>query len=452
MPELGRKRPQQFMTPSDQTPRSPMSSQERAVMYQNILQNRLKPDERNQINDRQENIDVASGVGSGIEQILKGMFAGGAGAKDTAHWDRSRQIFKQRQDDREKRKDSRLSNLEKLQKSESGREADDPTAPASRTLQNILKRKYPEQAKEINSMSPNQIKDFGKYVFQGSGRGSSETDADKLLKGAKTRYYDRKPGETDADWMMKNLKMKILSDQARVSGDKAPGGRSYETLQGINENRREKGLKELEAGPKTKTRGISQLKQEGIADIGELAETQYDAAVKAGAKSGDYDPTSYLDYLDSRDETPNFMRSKEGRAARNAMNSWVETYLRDASGAAIPPDERSQYYPIYFPMPGEGPVDIANKKALREKKKQNARIASGQQIKQTEKGADGEIRATKERLDEYQSKDTDGKARLDKSLEKVDGGKTVVKRQYSPSRNQTRIQYSDGTTEVIDGK
>lgn len=30
--------------------------------------------------------------------------------------------------------------------------------------------------------------------------------------------------------------------------------------------------------------------------------------------------------------------------------------------------------------------------------------------------------------------------------------KTILKKQYSPSRNQTRIQYSDGTTEVINGK
>lgn len=31
-------------------------------------------------------------------------------------------------------------------------------------------------------------------------------------------------------------------------------------------------------------------------------------------------------------------------------------------------------------------------------------------------------------------------------------GKSVIKREFSPSRNQTRITYSDGSTEVIDGK
>ena len=444
---IPKKRPQEFMKEGGEAKR-PMTSQERAVTYQNILEKSLTPGERNKLNEGQESADVSSAVGKGIEMLLKGMFAGGAGGKDTQHWDRSRQIFRQRQKDREDRKDKRLTNLEKLQKSSKGREDQDATAPASRTLQAILARQNPDMAEEISKMSPEQIKDFGKYIFnkktggrgatesdadrelkkakagyygrRGGASGSRESEADRLLKGAKTRYYDRKPGETDADWMLKNLTMVLKADDVKRSHDNVPGSPGYDAKQKAEASK-------AAQGPNIPA---ARLKAASNAAIGKLAEDQYDSAVLAGRDEelggkGDYDPTSYFDYLDKLDITPNWMRSENGRAARNAMNSWVETYLRDASGAVIGVEERSKYYPIYFPMPGEGGIDIKNKKALREQKQKNMKLKAGQagsQIQQNETGADGEIRATKERLDTYQQTPTDGKARLDKVLNKEPSG------------------------------
>jgi len=94
-------------------PNSPMDPQNRAAMYKKILESRLAPPQED---DSQTDGALAAGIGSGIEQIAKGMLAGGAGAGDTGHWDRSRQIFKQRADERARRGDRRLGTLEKLQK------------------------------------------------------------------------------------------------------------------------------------------------------------------------------------------------------------------------------------------------------------------------------------------------------------------------------------------------
>lgn len=98
----------------DQFNQGGLSPAARSAMYQSILKKRLAPEQDAEADASQQSADTISGVGAGIEKMLKGMYAGGAGAGDTGHWDRNRQIFKQRAEERQKKQDSKLNLLEKL--------------------------------------------------------------------------------------------------------------------------------------------------------------------------------------------------------------------------------------------------------------------------------------------------------------------------------------------------
>ncbi len=124
--------------------------------------------------------------------------------------------------------------------------------------------------------------------------------------------------------------------------------------------------------PKERPQTAVQAKKAGQIEVGRAAEEQYQEAVE----SGEHDPTSYFE-LANYPITPQFMKSDEAIAAQAARDSWVETYLRDASGAAIPHDERAQYYEIYFPKKGDTPEVIANKERLRQVKEDALRTEAG---------------------------------------------------------------------------
>jgi hypothetical protein len=104
-------------------------------------------------------------------------------------------------------------------------------------------------------------------------------------------------------------------------------------------------------------------------------ELQYNDAINKGKEKKNYDPTSYFDFIDNSDMAPNFMKSDASIEAAAARDAWVENFLRDASGAAIPKDERKQYYPIYFPQPGDSAQAVENKRKLRKlKMDENAKM------------------------------------------------------------------------------
>ena len=71
------------------------------------------------------------------------------------------------------------------------------------------------------------------------------------------------------------------------------------------------------------------------------------------------------------------MKNNKAIEAQAAQSAWVESYLRDASGAAIPPSERMAYAKDFFPQPGDSTDVVANKAQLRAQKMENARIAAG---------------------------------------------------------------------------
>lgn len=147
--------------------------------------------------------------------------------------------------------------------------------------------------------------------------------------------------------------------------------------------RYEIGSKYAEAQAKredAKTKGgemkIAQAKQLGTYQMGKKAEEQYQAAT---ADANDYDPTGAGQFIDN-DSTgwvPNIFKNKKAVEANSAQSAWVESYLRDASGAAIAPSERMAYAKDFFPRPGDSEQVIQNKAELRRQKMENALVASG---------------------------------------------------------------------------
>jgi len=130
-------------------------------------------------------------------------------------------------------------------------------------------------------------------------------------------------------------------------------------------------IKELER--KSEEMGLTQSKQAGNYKLGMLAEQQYLEATKDPKV---YDPTSIDSGLKNA-VSPYPLRDEKAKAAENAQSSWVEVFLRDASGAAIPPSERMNYAKDYFPRFGDSPEVVANKAALRQQKMENARTSAG---------------------------------------------------------------------------
>ncbi len=110
--------------------------------------------------------------------------------------------------------------------------------------------------------------------------------------------------------------------------------------------------------------------------MGSESEKQYATAVN---DPNEYDPTKPFQPFDN-DTTgfvPAWAKSDKANEAMNAQSSWVEAYLRDASGAAIPPDERMSYAKDFFPRPGDSTTAVSNKERLRQQKMQNALVSSG---------------------------------------------------------------------------
>jgi len=132
----------------------------------------------------------------------------------------------------------------------------------------------------------------------------------------------------------------------------------------LDEMRRQK-MEELSVG---------QAKQLGLYQLGQKAEQQY---LKAVSDKDDYDPTASGQLIDNSQWAPNAIKNNKAIAAQAAMSSWVEAFLRDASGAAIPAGERLDYAKDFFPMPGDTTDVVANKAELRKQKMENALVGAG---------------------------------------------------------------------------
>lgn len=77
------------------------------------------------------------------------------------------------------------------------------------------------------------------------------------------------------------------------------------------------------------------------------------------------------------DNWANTFNDDDRRAAENYADEFIRAKLRKESGAAIPPEERAQEYPVYFPMPGDEAADLERKAGLRRVAIEGMRFAAG---------------------------------------------------------------------------
>lgn len=217
--------------------------------------------------------------------------------------------------------------------------------------------------------------------------------------------------------MMPILTQKIRGDTERTNAEIAAGGRKEARADAAQlradaiaarkeDHDAARAAKQMElSGP--------QAKQRGLYESGKLAEDQYNKAIGDGK---DFDPTSNFHPIDNSRWAPNWMKNNKAIESQAAQSAWVESYLRDASGAAIPNDERLNYAKDFFARPGDTPAVVTNKAALRRQKEENAKVASGIETGHGPKEGPSQ--------------------------------KTVVRKQVS-NKGNTKIIYSDGTEEII---
>ena len=187
----------------------------------------------------------------------------------------------------------------------------------------------------------------------------------------KKREQELELAKLDSDKAYKDKQLALQEEGNRLREQK------NKIDQGIKE--REVAVKERTAETKTEKLSPTQQKKLGLPKIGIKAEEQFRAAMNKGIKSGEYDPTDPTQFIDSSKYAPNWMKSDAAVELRAAADSWIDSFLRDESGAAIPKDERSEYYAIYFPQGGDSPEVVANKESLRMEKMNNALIAGNQE-------------------------------------------------------------------------
>lgn len=129
----------------------------------------------------------------------------------------------------------------------------------------------------------------------------------------------------------------------------------------------------------------TQAKQLSLYESGKQASNQYDNAV---SDPKEYNPTGVGQWIDNSNWAPNFLKNDKAISAQSAKDAWIESFLRDASGAAIAQSERSNYEKMFFPQPGDPADVVANKEVLRQQKEQSALTSAGkagQKIIQSEK-------------------------------------------------------------------
>lgn len=237
-------------------------------------------------------------------------------------------------------------------------------------VKKYLQEKYADKLGDINTAQA--FANLGD-VIAGQRVGSTSpffSEQKKLAYGGTLGQY-----EEEQDRLAKLAQAQQLLDM-----------RKQAMMQSASEKESDRELRKMLAGQqmaqktaKEQELSATQAKQLGLAEMGQKAEQQYQAAIEKGKAKGEFDPTSYSDIVDATSWVPNFLKSGSAKEAEAAKSAWVESYLRDASGAAIPPSERLAYAKDFFPEPGDTAEIVANKAELRKQKMQNALLGAGPQ-------------------------------------------------------------------------
>lgn len=93
--------------------------------------------------------------------------------------------------------------------------------------------------------------------------------------------------------------------------------------------------------------------------------------IMTGLEEGGFNPGNLSDVAKSNLPGGNYLVSDEFQSARAAQDDWIRAKLRKESGAVITPEEMEGERRTYFPMPGDRPDVIAQKRRAREVATQN---------------------------------------------------------------------------------
>lgn len=118
------------------------------------------------------------------------------------------------------------------------------------------------------------------------------------------------------------------------------------------------------------------------------AANYYGRMTEAEKLLGDYRPAigdyfaaiSMLEGGPTRSSAANSMMSVEGQKFYQAAADWVRAKLRKESGAVISPEEMIQEIRTYFPMPGDSPDVIRQKKKARDQATKGMKDMSGRAV------------------------------------------------------------------------
>lgn len=196
-------------------------------------------------------------------------------------------------------------------------------------------------------------------------------------------YSDEKNKNAELDFKYAN----IGADRAMFDKRMAQDADQFNQTMGFKGQELSQRDKELEAkkaqfleerkqkqSGKTPEMSVAEAKQLGLYKLGLEAEKQFKKAV---SDPSEFDPTQVGQVIDNSSGAPNWLKNDKAIESQAAQSNWIEAFLRDASGAAIPPSERGAYAKDFFPQSGDTPEVVANKERMRQQKMDNARVAAG---------------------------------------------------------------------------
>jgi len=200
-----------------------------------------------------------------------------------------------------------------------------------------------------------------------------------------------------------------------------------------------------EKQPKEKEATEGERKFGAFADRAQSANDAYEAYVKEKPNAASL---STKDFLIGKygGELGAGLMSDEAKMTKQLEKEFIGSVLRPETGAAASDDEWAMYGAKYFPRAGDTPEQLARKALIRKQDIGTMRTIAG-------KGASAQPPSAMAAAPATTTPQAQGGGTGTPPVTGAIGAqKTEMKRQYSPSRNKTRIIYSDGSEEIIDGK
>lgn len=150
----------------------------------------------------------------------------------------------------------------------------------------------------------------------------------------------------------------------------------------------EKALNEAKKLPAAGDYKEFQLKAASFARRAELAEEQLADLYKSDPTFKPEDKSTTLftgkvkvPFAGNEIGAPEFLKPQDIKKSESIQSSWIQSVLRDESGAAIPESELDNYKKTYFPQPGDEKEVIENKRVLRAQAVQSLKARAGDAIK-----------------------------------------------------------------------